>query len=412
MAFSVPSVIQIPEEYRGREQTYIKHRVLNQYIQSWAQKLASVARQFGRVRIWYVDCFSGPWESGLTNHEDTSIHIGLNAIQDAAAFWKIQGYQIDLGAIFVEKDDEAYARLQAYLISRKDQFQIQIHALHGEFGSKVAEIERLIGNDPAFLFVDPTGWKGAAMKYIAPLAKKERRDVVVNVMYDHINRFKGSNLDYVRKQLTEFFETEVSADLSEEALFQLYRDQLKRVCGLKYAADLTVEDPCRDRTKFRLVLGAHHHRALELFRDVEKTVLGDETPRIRAAAKDADKFERTGQYSLLPPRLPNEDLYGNLHQEALVEVERRLPTILAVRGPQTFRTLANEFLQELHLPVRDLGTLLGKWRSSGRLTVDGMRPREKTLKDSHVILAFYEAKIVAVPPSQGNLFDALPGVGG
>jgi protein gp37 len=46
---------------------------------------------------------------------------------------------------------------------------IKGHPLPGEFGAHVSTIQELIGTDPAFLFVDPNGWKGAAMTYIAPL---------------------------------------------------------------------------------------------------------------------------------------------------------------------------------------------------------------------------------------------------
>lgn len=395
----------VPEEYRGREQSYVKHRVLNQYIQSWAQKLASAARYFGGARIWYVDCFSGPWESACQRHEDTSIHIGLNAIQEAAAFWATKGFRIRLGAIFVEKDPAAYQKLKTYLEARRDQYPVDIHPLYGEFGSKVAEIESLVGNDPAFLFVDPTGWKGAAMKFIAPLAKRERRDVMVNVMYDHLNRFRGAKLDYVRLQLAEFFETEVPADLPEEELFSLYRAQLKKICGLRFAADLVVEDPLRDRTKFRLVLGAHHPTALTLFREVERKVLGEEAPLIRSIAKEAKRFERTGQYVLLGPEPPDEDLYRTLRNEALELIEARLREILCVQGSLSFRALADELLQDLHLTEADLGAFLGSWRSAGNLLVEGMAPRERTLKDHHIIRSFIEYRsVVEAIPVQESLF--------
>ncbi len=417
MEFSVNSGIQIPVEYQGREQTFIKHRVLHLYIQSWAQKIASTARRFGsgKVRLWYVDCFSGPWKSVSQALEDTSIHIGLSAIQEAAEFWQARGFKIELGAIFVEKEKTAYARLKEYLTSRQDRFPVNIHAMEGEFGDKVDQIEALIKDDPAFLFVDPTGWKGAAMRFIAPLARKPRRDVMINVMYDYVNRFKDLDLNYVRQQMSDFFDSDVPGHLNEEDLIGFYREQLRKACGVPYAADLTVQDPCRDRTKFRLVLGTHHEAALVLFRNVEKQVLGGEAPAIRTAAKEADRLDRTNQLALLPPCLPIVDLYSEIQKTGFQKVEVQLAKILEEEGPQHFKTLRPRFLQECHISESDLKSLLWQWKSTGRLQLQGLEPRERSVQDEHILESFKTTTANASSTTillQGNLFEtvgALPG---
>src|SRR5688500_1752125 len=70
-----PLYKSIPEEYRNREQTYIKHRVLSQYLHSWAHKMASLAGRSkdGAANLLFIDCFSGPWQSAHEKLEDTSI---------------------------------------------------------------------------------------------------------------------------------------------------------------------------------------------------------------------------------------------------------------------------------------------------------------------------------------------------
>ena len=73
----------IPQEYEGREQTYLKHRVLTEYLAVWAHKRGSGGR-FGPTRLWYVDCFAGPWETVASDLNDTSVAIGLQALRDAA----------------------------------------------------------------------------------------------------------------------------------------------------------------------------------------------------------------------------------------------------------------------------------------------------------------------------------------
>ncbi len=70
------------EHYRGREQSYLKHRLLKHYVEGWAQKMASMGRR-RPVRMWYIDAFAGPWEAADPELEDTSIATGLQAISDA-----------------------------------------------------------------------------------------------------------------------------------------------------------------------------------------------------------------------------------------------------------------------------------------------------------------------------------------
>lgn len=77
-----------PEEYRDREQTFFKHQVLSNYLRAWTQKLASVSRGGRTVRLWYVDCFAGPWQSQTDEQADTSVAIGLGALEEALERWK------------------------------------------------------------------------------------------------------------------------------------------------------------------------------------------------------------------------------------------------------------------------------------------------------------------------------------
>jgi len=48
-------------------------------------------------------------ERAERNARDTSIAIGLNALEEAAQTWRQHGAQIDVEAAFVEKDDTAFA---------------------------------------------------------------------------------------------------------------------------------------------------------------------------------------------------------------------------------------------------------------------------------------------------------------
>jgi hypothetical protein len=65
---------------------------------------------------------------------------------------------------------------------------------------------------------------------------------MVNVMFDHINRFKDAPLEFIRSQMQDFFgldDGQLESDLTEEELMKFYREQLKLKCHIKLAADLT-----------------------------------------------------------------------------------------------------------------------------------------------------------------------------
>lgn len=377
--------MDVPAEYRGREQSYLKHRVLAEYLDAWGRKIGSLSRK-GRLRLWYVDCFAGPWKSQQEDLGDTSIDIGLRALESAAATWEEKGHEIELAAVFVEKDDRAFADLQSYLAGR--QGRVRTIARHGEFGEHLAEIQSRLGEDPAFIFVDPTGFKGVDMRYIAALANHRMRDVMVNVMFNHINRFKDDPREFLRQQMRDFFglvEDDLPEGLPEPELLRLYRCNLKSWCQAKYAADLAIPHPTKERTWFHLVVGGNHRAVLELFREVERRVIGREAAPIRQSAKGRAAEDRTGQLSFdqTPPGFsPVHDRWYKKKNDAdrrdVIEALRRRAS---KEGRTQFENLWPELLEEFHVTRSELAQLVVAEATEGRLVIEPERPRRKAVKD-------------------------------
>jgi hypothetical protein len=71
--------MEIPAEYRGREQAYIKHKLLEAYL----YKLFMIVGKHHDV-ISYVDCFAGPWTEDSEKLEGTSISISLRIMSMCA----------------------------------------------------------------------------------------------------------------------------------------------------------------------------------------------------------------------------------------------------------------------------------------------------------------------------------------
>jgi three-Cys-motif partner protein len=373
--------VAIRKEYEGREQTYLKHRVLEGYLRPWAHKLGSFAR-YKPTKLWYVDCFAGPWKSADDELKDTSVAIGLAELRNAANTWREQGgHKVDLGAIFVEKNDRSFAALSKYLESHSQ--GIDVVAIPGEFGAAVDQINKRIGSDPAFLFVDPTGWKGAAMNYIAPLAAAPSRDVLINVMFNDLNRFKDDRRAFLRTQIAEFFglgEGEIPSGLDEESLFELYRNQVKVKCRVPLVADLVIPHPQKQRTWFRLVVGAHHRASVKLFRDVERKVCGAEAAEVRDEAKNRGN----PQLSLLDTT-PVADLsYDRLHGDGRAFAPSDVLEA-ASRGPVPYEVLWPQVLLKRHITLPDLNDIVGRMHRSREVVIEGLRAKERTPKDNHLI---------------------------
>ena len=60
------------ELYDGREQTLVKHHILEKYLERFARIIG-----FTWDTITYVDCFSGPWNVQSDRFDDSSFSIAL-----------------------------------------------------------------------------------------------------------------------------------------------------------------------------------------------------------------------------------------------------------------------------------------------------------------------------------------------
>src|SRR5687768_10469231 len=66
----------LPPEYRGREQTFVKHLILREYIERVGWNILSFADEFV-----FVDGFSGPWKARTENYTDTSFGIAIDKLR-------------------------------------------------------------------------------------------------------------------------------------------------------------------------------------------------------------------------------------------------------------------------------------------------------------------------------------------
>ncbi len=249
--------MKLPEYYRGREQTYLKHFFLERYLERVAYNILSFKDDFV-----YIDGFSGPWKSEDEAFEDTSFVIALNELRKIRDGFRDRGRNVNMRCLFVEKDPSAFKELNQTIRSVED---IYVKALKGSFEKLVPEIVQFIGTSFSLVFIDPPGWTGIGLKEIGPVLRHQPGEVLLNFMFDPLNRF----LDDPRPELAAtydplfggegwYLEVEELVEhgfTREAAILSVYRERFRRIGEFDHVTSTRVLKPLADRSYFHLVYG-------------------------------------------------------------------------------------------------------------------------------------------------------------
>jgi three-Cys-motif partner protein len=161
-----------------------KHEILRRYFEAWLPILAQ-----RNPRLLYIDAFAGPGE--YSEGEPGSPLVILKAARD-------HGYKFksELQCLFVESDNERHKHLVELLEGIKPTLptNIKFRALHGTFASHATDIFARVKaqrefNAPTLAFLDPFGFSQIQFRTVANLLKSPKSEVLVNVMYEEMNRF-------------------------------------------------------------------------------------------------------------------------------------------------------------------------------------------------------------------------------
>lgn len=295
----------IPEHYKGREQTYCKHRLLEAYL----ERLFMIVGHH-EPTICYVDCFAGPWEEHGNDLEDTSISRSLKIVEKCKEGLLKIGKTVKFRALFVEQNAKAFLRLQSYLDDRCTD-GIETMALKGSFHELRQEILDWCGSGAfVFFFVDPTGWKNAVeIPTLTPLLSRPNSELLINFMYDFLSRTvpQPEFQEDMQRIFGKAPNTDgMSPEERERYLLSLYRANLKRISptggGQPRTAYVRVLKPTMDRTHYHLVYVTRHPKGIVEFMEASAG-LEIVQKKIRALAKQDARILKTGQRELFPADL-------------------------------------------------------------------------------------------------------------
>jgi three-Cys-motif partner protein len=306
-------------DYTDREQAYVKHVLLDSYLERLVHKVAS---RYDHVA--YVDGFAGPWQSANERFEDTSFGIALNALRSAKATWKQHGRDVRMSAFLVEKNKTAYGRL-AQVPAKYPDLMVKPHC--ADFLEVVPSIlEEIPPGAFAFFLIDPKGWS-VPLKTLAPLLARANSEVIFNFMFDFINRAASINEPKVVAGLDELIpfgnwrvalaERErnggLSPEMRKEILVNAFSDSLRQIGNYEYVAETAVLRPTKDRPLYSLLYCTRSKAGIEVFRQRQIAALQEQS-RTRAAVKIGHAETTSGQ----------SEIFQSLHEMGPDELVRYL----------------------------------------------------------------------------------------
>lgn len=375
--------------YEGREQTYLKHFVFERYLEIVAIK---IGMKYGEFVL--VDGFSGPWRSSGGSFDDTSFMIAIEQLRRAQNVVRQRSHpNFAVKCLFIEKDEAAYQDLRNAI---NNQNHILAQTVNGEFEDHINTIKRFAGNSFIFLFVDPTGWQGFGLEKMLPLMQL-RGEVLINFMYDHINRFIEHADSGISDQMNNLmggtdwrkeFEARLRNGLSrEDAILETYKHRLKLLGGYKYVSSIRVMKPMHERSYFHLIYGTQALPGIQAFSQVEKKV-AEEQRLVRARVKDREDVKKSNQIpmfgsDLLPMR---QEWFEVEKQSALHRAKHMFLRIMARERRVLYDDILGPVIEIPLVWESDLKTLIASLEKNGDLSIEDKKPRQRVATVGNFLL--------------------------
>ena len=261
------------EHYKGREQSYIKHCFLTQYLEMAAFKTF----QGSSPTFNFVDAFAGPWNvADDSDYSDASFDQALNTLEGVRISLARKGLSgLKVRFCFCEKNLQSAEKLRRYA-EKKRAFEINIFP--GTFEDNLHNVSAACKDGFTFTFIDPTGWKidsGPVLEFLS----QRHGEVLFNFMAENINRharYEGVSRSVGRFLAAPDWKDEFNAlpnDWNnEKRILHLLKKRMRAAKAAQYIPDFPILKPREDRVKMRLLLGTHSAHGVIVFRDTQRNV--------------------------------------------------------------------------------------------------------------------------------------------
>ena len=177
--------------------------------------------------------------------------------------------------------------------------ELSIEAHHADFMDHIAAVvKELRDDDFAFVLLDPKGYKEIAPNLLADVLRKRGVEVLINVMWDFMNRFWNTDQAPVLDLIFGADRHErCDRNNLEHDVTRLYAERLRNAAGTQgrrlYAASFPVQHPSKARTHYFLVYATHSAIGLLTFDEIAEATWHEQaltkaktTVRLQSAGAD------------------------------------------------------------------------------------------------------------------------------
>jgi three-Cys-motif partner protein len=346
------------ELFFDREQTQVKHRILERYLQAFSPIIGSKYDE-----IVYVDCMAGPWESKDKGLSDTSFHKALSVFRDCLS----RGRCKRVRALLIENDADSYQLLEAYGNAIKD---IEVVTKRWDFNEHVEDVvdfARQSRNSFPFFFIDPTGWNEVRIDRIRPILQVNPGEVLINFMSSWVKRFLPDSTKPFEELLGEGTDRlrTLQGDELDDELVNVYAARVRKEGNYSYTCAIPILMPNRDAIHYHLVYGTRSFKGLEEFKQTE----ADAIPfmhDLRAAAQRRHEEEDSGQGFLLPAdETYREKRFRSFNERRKANARAAVIQLLTHERRTSYKQVFQESMQFATVGQSDLREWLNDWESSG-----------------------------------------------
>jgi three-Cys-motif partner protein len=295
--------------YTGREQSRIKHFLLERYLTVMAFKVAQSTTDT-LTGINYVDGFSGPWETrDKASYSDTSFGQAIKVLKTVRKeLQRLRHERLPVRFIFCEENRTRHTNLVKAVSEERS---LDIRCLHGRFEQKLNDISQICRDGFTFTFIDPTGFKLHTFE-ISQFLRNHRGEFLWNYMADHANRFatrEGIGNAYGtlladKKWKERWNDPDLSHLNNEQRVLALLRERLKELGCASYVIDFPVLRPRENRVQYRLLFGTRSASGVSVFRSAQK-----KAEKFQTTLREQIKQEET-EFSLVSPEMHASSIFG------------------------------------------------------------------------------------------------------
>ena len=373
--------------YPNREQSYIKHCLLEEYLPEWAYKVGS-----SWDSLVYVDGFAGPWQTTHADYADTSFGVAIEALRQCQTGLRAKGRNLSMESILVDEDTAAFEQLQKFAAAQNGP-GFGVHALHGQFANSIEDIEAVIKRNTRnafrFIFLDPKGWSDIPMKKLRPFLRSRSCEVLVNLMTRHIIRFLDepdradsyNNLFGREGVLQALRSSRAKTDPPHARAEQAVREyglSLRLLCDFKYVSSAVILEPDEESIRYFLVYATNHPKGVEVFKNAET-----KAARIQETVRYDTRVRKTQQPDLFfDDATPSSIISVKLRQFYSDKAKTKVREVLSSKRPQSEVSYFNVFCEAMAFPLVTPNDLIGWLRDlepAIKLKLSGSSRRQKFL---------------------------------